>query len=344
MYNMPVSILALKKKKLTITIIVGLLLTVVLSLASLTHGTAEFGLEDILNLLLNRGNVRNIDLIINTRVPRIITAIVIGASLSVAGAVMQNIFRNPLVDPYITGIASGAAFTASLSTLLGITFLSPSSSYALPTMAFIGAVTALTLTLLFSRLGGGAYTTFLLSGVAVSFLFSSATTIVVTVSAGKTYGIIFWLFGSLITSSWRYVYIMAPVTAIVMGYVLFNARRLNIIMLGEDEARQLGVNVPLLRKTMIISLSLLTSISVAFNGIIGFIGLIAPHISRMMSGEDYRILLPSSIFIGASILVLADMTARTIIAPAELPIGAITSSIGAPIFLILLTKAYKKHQ
>ena len=342
MYNISVSILALKKKKLTLVVVVGLLLTVTLSLISLVHGTAEFGLEDILNLLLNRGDVRNIELIMNTRVPRIVSAIVIGASLSVAGAVMQNIFRNPLVDPYVTGIASGAAFTASLSALLGITFLSPSSSYALPAMALIGAATALTLTLMFSRLGGETYTAFLLSGVAVSFLFSAATTIVVTISAGKTYGIIFWLFGSLITSSWRYLFIMVSVSATVVGYILLNARKLNIMMLGEDEARQLGVNVPLLRKTMIISLSLLTSISVAFNGIIGFMGLIAPHISRILSGEDYRILLPSSIFTGASILVLADMVARTIIAPAKLPVGAITSSIGAPIFLILLSKKYRR--
>lgn len=343
MYNTSFSMLALKKKKLILTIIAGLSLTMTLSLLSLTYGTAEFGVKDILNLFINQGNVRNLDLILNVRVPRIITAIIIGASLSIAGAVMQNIFKNPLVDPYITGVASGAAFTTSLTILLGITFLSPSSWYALPTMAFIGAVTALILTLIFSRLGGETRVILLLSGVAVSFLFSSATTIVATISAGKTFGIIFWLFGSLITSSWRYIYVMAPLSMIVVGYVLFNARKLNTLMLGEDEARQLGVNVSLLKKTMIISLSLLVSISVAFNGIIGFIGLIAPHISRLLSGEDYRILLPSSIFTGSSILILADIVARTIIAPAELPIGAITSSIGAPIFLAILTRTYKKH-
>jgi len=343
MYSPSFSILALKKKKLTLTVIVGLSLTTMLSLLSLAYGTAEFGVEELINLLIYQGNVRNLDLILNVRVPRIITAIIIGASLSIAGAVMQNIFKNPLVDPYITGVASGAAFTTALTALLGITFLSPSSPYALPAMAFIGAVTALILTLTFSKLGGETHAILILSGIAVSFLFSSATTIIVTISAGKTFGIIFWLFGSLITSSWRYIYIMAPLSIIVVSYVLFNARKLNILMLGEDEARQLGVNVPLLMKTMIISLSLLVSISVAFNGIIGFIGLIAPHISRLLSGEDYRILLPSSIFTGSSILILADIAARTIIAPAELPIGAITSSIGASIFLAILIRTYKKH-
>lgn len=333
------SIIALKKKKLIIIVISGVSLTVFFTLVSLFSGTAQI---DLINLLLYQKDLENLELILNVRVPRIITAIIVGSSLAIAGAVMQNIFRNPLTDPYITGVASGAAFTTSLSIFLGITFLSPTSLYALPVMAFVGALTALSLTMFFARLAGGTYLSLLLSGVAISFLFSSATTIVVTLAAGRTFGIVFWLFGSLITSSWRYIYILAPVYIIVLSYVLYNARRMNVLLLGEDEARQLGVNTYSLRRSMVISLSLLTSIAVAFNGIIGFVGLVAPHISRLIVGEDNRILLPSSIFTGSIMLVLADLAARTLISPAELPIGAITSSIGAPFFLILLIKMYKR--
>ncbi|MCX8192987.1 MAG: iron ABC transporter permease [Nitrososphaeria archaeon] len=335
------SIISLKKKKLILVLISGISLTIFFSLTSLFIGAVKL---DLINLLFGKSDVKNLELVMNVRAPRIVTAIIVGASLSVAGAVMQNIFRNPLVDPYITGVASGAAFTTSLSVLLGITFLSPASLYALPVMAFIGAIIALILTLFFARLAGGTYLSLLLSGIAISFLFSSATTIVVTTSAGKTYGIIFWLFGSLITSSWKFIYIMAPISIVVLCYILFNARRMNVLMLGDDEARQLGVNVSSLRRNFVISLSLLTSISVAFNGIIGFIGLIAPHISRLLVGEDHRILLPSTIFTGGIILILADLAARTFIAPAELPIGALTSSIGAPFFLFLLIKMHRRYR
>lgn len=327
------SIIALKKKRLSLTILLGSLTTLVLSLVSLQIGASPISLLDA---LMRGGDHRGLEVILGTRAPRAVTAIIVGSSLSVAGAVMQNVFRNPLADPYITGVASGAAFTASLATLFGVTVLSPASAYTLPLMSFIGGMTALCLTMIFGRAAGGSSTGLLLSGVAVSFLFSAATTILISMSGGKTLGVVFWLFGSLITSSWRFVYVIAPLSIAVIAYVLVNARKMNVMLLGDDEARQLGINVSFLRWSMIVSLSLLTSTAVAFHGIIGFIGLVAPHISRMVVGEDHRLLIPSSIFVGSCIILFADLVARTVISPGELPIGAITSMIGAPFLIFLL--------
>ncbi|MCF8884203.1 MAG: iron ABC transporter permease [Nitrososphaerota archaeon] len=342
------SFIKYKKKTLILIIFTGFLALFASSILSLFSGVIDLKIEDLpciltrLNFLCS--NMYGVDVIWSTRIPRIITAIVIGSSLATAGVVMQGIFKNPLVDPFIGGISSGAVFAVSTSILLGITITSHSSIFAYPVTAFLGALFSLILTLLFTRLSGGSSLSFLLSGLAIGFLFSSATTIVITLTAGRSFGIIFWLFGSLITASWRFLSILIPVSIVVMVYVLLNARNLNVLILGDEEASQLGLNVKLVKYSLITSLALLTSTTVAFNGVIGFVGLLAPHISRLIVGEDHRLLIPSSMFTGATILVLADIIARIAIAPAELPIGAITSAIGAPFFLALHIKNYRRFQ
>ena len=314
-----------------------------LSILSLSIGVTSMSFREVVFTLFGVNDdysLRNI--VINIRLPRLLSAIIIGMSLSISGAAMQTLFKNPLIDPYIGGIAAGAALGATSALLFGMTLLSPASPYAIPFAAFIGSIAALFLTILFSRLSGASPLSFILSGIAVNFLFSSATTIVVIVSSERAYGVLFWHFGSLVTSSWRYLKVTSPIALIVILCVLLYARKLNVLLL-DDEAQVLGINVKFLRYFFLVILSLLTALVVSFNGIIGFVGLVAPHIARLIVGGDHRLLLPMSILIGSLILLSADIVARIAIAPAELPIGAITSFIGVPFFLHLLLRRSRRY-
>ncbi len=326
-----------RKLRLLSIIFLGISLTVVLSFASLSLGASKVGLWEIIGILVGE-RTEGMRIILDIRLPRLLSAIVVGASLSAAGAVMQGLFRNPLVDPYIGGVASGAAFGAVVSIVFGLSLFSPFSAYGIPLSAFLGAITALSMTILFSRLGGGSPLSLILSGIAVSFLFSAATSLALVIGGEKSFGAFFWLFGSFVAASWRHLALTLPASIITLGYILVHARKLNVVLLGDEEARQLGVNITLIRYSMLVSLSLLTALAVSFNGIIGFVGLVAPHIARLIVGEDYRLLLPLSILTGSWLLLASDLASRLILAPAELPVGAITSLTGAPIFLHLLVK------
>jgi len=327
-----------RKRRLTLIIFFGSLILFTLSIISLSIGSSDVGFKEVIKILISGRSETCSRIVMDIRLPRVLSALVISASLSVAGVVLQTLFKNPLIDPYISGIASGAAFGATLSFLLNVTLLSPSSPYAIPVMAFLGALLALSLTILMSNLTGGSPLTLVLSGIAVSFLFSSMTTIVIIVGGERVHGVLFWLFGSLITSSWRFLKVSVPITLAITMYTLVKARTLNVLLLGDDEAKQLGVNVKRTRYIFLILLSILTAVAVAFNGVIGFVGLIAPHISRLLVGNDHRLLIPTSIYVGSIVLMISDVTARVVVSPAELPVGTITSLIGVPLFVHLLLK------
>lgn len=272
------------------------------------------------------------------RIPRVILAALVGATLAFSGAAYQGVFRNPLADPYLLGVGAGAGLAAALVMVIGVPVAFAGFS-ALPAFAFIGAMTAVLLTYSIARTGGSTpNTTLILAGVAVSSLAVSGISYLLLVDSRTTAAILTWLLGSFNDSSWTEISIFLPY-ALAAGAVIFlHGRLLNVMQLDEDEARQAGVDVERTKLILLLAASLATAAAVSVSGIVGFVGLIAPHVVRLVIGPDYRRLLPVSALVGASFLVMADLGARTLISPSELPVGVITSFVGAPFFLYLLRR------
>lgn len=336
--NTPSIILRQKKNRLIILVLTGLTIMTILGITSLCIGPASIGLEETIRVLLGadtEGGLRNV--IMNIRLPRVLSAMIIGMALSIAGMVMQALLRNPLVDPYILGISSGSALGAVMTLLMGASLL------FIPITAFIGGMISFGAALALSRLAGGTPLSVVLSGIAINTGLTSILTLLIYFSGEKGHYVILWLMGSLSISKWQGVSILSSVILIATIYISLRVRELNIILLGEEHAIQLGINITRLRYEMFILVALITSVSVSYAGIIGFIGLISPHICRMMIGGDHRLLLPASAIVGLNILVAADLVARTIRMPMELPLGAITSMIGAPFFIYLLIKTRGRY-
>jgi len=326
---------ARRRLRLVAVLALGLPSIAAASLASLSIGPAYVGLEGVLGALLGSpevdAGVRAV--VVNLRLPRVVSAIAIGAALSVAGAVLQALLRNPLVDPYILGISSGSALGAAATLLLGASLL------IIPVAAFLSGMAAFSATLAIASLAGGTPLGIVLSGLAVGTALTSALTLLIYLSGEKAHYIVLWLTGSLSMSTWDGAAVLVAATSASLALVLLRARDLNASLLGEEQAAQLGVDVARLRREMMVVAAVLTSVSVSFAGVIGFIGLVTPHICRMAVGGDHRLLLPSSALVGALLLLLADLAAKTACMPAELPLGAITSLIGAPFFIYLLVRA-----
>ncbi len=277
-------------------------------------------------------------IIILIRLPRAFQGALVGASLATAGVVIQSLFRNPMADPFVIGISSGGALGAATAILLGF-----GGIFTLPIMAFFGATAAAFTVYRISKSEGGVVVeTLLLSGIAVAYFFSSMTSFLLYRAGEALHQIIFWLMGGLWSSSWTNVGIMFPVFILSFGGLLFLARDLNALLLGEEPAHHLGIEVEALKKIILIGASVLAGVSVAFSGTIGFVGLIIPHISRILVGPDHRVLLPASALIGGSFLVVSDTLARVILAPGEIPVGVITAFFGAPFFMHLLRGRSKK--
>ena len=273
-------------------------------------------------------------IIFSLRLPRVILAVLVGAALSMAGAVFQALLRNPLADPYILGISSGAAVGAIGAILLGagaIGWLTPLSS-------FLGALLSIILVFHTARSGKRIHpNTLLLAGVIINAFFAALIMLLLSVaSSHDLQNIISWLMGDLSMADYSAIVIILPYLLGGMLGIYFWANRLNLILLGEEEAVQLGVEVERLKKTLFLLASLVTAVAVCTCGIIGFVGLIVPHVARLIWGNDQRLLLPASCLLGAAFLVLADTIARTVIAPTELPVGVITAICGTPFFIYLL--------
>ncbi len=279
-------------------------------------------------------------ILLQVRLPRIIAGILVGAALSVGGVVFQAIFRNPMADPYVIGVSSGAAAggVAAIAFGLGATLLGP---FAVPVMAFLGASLTVILVYRLARIGGATPAmTLLLSGIAISIVLSAFVTLTLFLvdPYNMLQGIIFWLIGSLASMSWTEVVVAAPLILVPAILINFFARDLNVILLGDEEAMHLGVEPGFLRKTVLLLASLAVASAVAISGIIGFVGLMIPHITRLIVGPDHRILIPASIFGGATYMVAVDAISRVIYPPMEFPVGVITSLLGAPFFLYLLRR------
>jgi iron complex transport system permease protein len=283
-------------------------------------------------------------IILAIRLPRVLMGCVVGAALSLAGAILQGIFRNPMADPYVIGVSSGAALGASLAIALGVGFTIFGMA-AISAMAFAMAMVAIMIVYNLSRVGGRVPAmTLLLSGIAVSILFSAVTSLLSVFAGGKLHGLYFWLLGSLSESRWEHVMVTAPVMISCAFAASLYARDLNIMSLGEEAAVTLGVDVESTKLALIMVSSLTTSIAVSFTGTIAFVGLMVPHIVRLLVGPDHRVLLPCSALFGAIFLTLCDDVARGLAqVAAQIPVGIVTALAGGPFFIYLLRRRKKEY-
>ncbi len=277
------------------------------------------------------------------RLPRVILAGLVGAALAPAGAVYQGLFRNPLADPYLIGVSSGAGLGATLAIFLSVRF-SWIGLNAVSIFAFGGALGATAVIYSLARVGGKTpITTLLLAGVAVGAFLSSITTYLMFKGqdAFHTVHVLSWLMGSFSLSNWQQVRLLLPYLLLGLAIIYVNARPLNVLQLDEEQAQQLGLNVEFTKLILVAAASLITAAAVSVSGIIGFVGLIVPHIVRLVWGPDHRFLLPMATIVGGIFMILADSLARTLLSPSELPVGVITALCGAPFFLYLLRQKKK---
>ena len=276
--------------------------------------------------------------IIRLRVARILLAVVVGAGLSVAGAVFQALLRNPLAEPYILGVSSGAGLGAASAIVLGIGAM---SVWSVPAMAFVGSVLTILIVYRLASEPNGVVPvyTLLLAGVIVNAALSSVLMFIVSSSSSnELHNVVWWLLGNLQIFDWRLLQLVSLVILSCLFVVSMMSHKLNIITLGEEPASHLGLNVEATKKIFFLLASLMTASAVAACGLIGFVGLIIPHCVRLAIGPDHRRLVLASALAGAVFLVLADSFARTVIAPTEIPIGVVTTFIGGPFFLFLLKR------
>lgn len=277
------------------------------------------------------------------RMPRVILAGIIGASLAIAGAAFQGLLKNPLADPYTLGISSGASVGAVMTIFLGISipFL---GMFTLPVFSMVGAALTMFLVLTFARLVDRAMKmeTLILTGIIFSSFLGSCISLMVALTGEQLREIIGWLLGSVSMRGWPYVQMILPFVIIGTFIIWLNRRELNAMVYGEERAQYLGVNVKRSKYMILAGGSILTGASVAASGTIGFVGLVIPHMIRILIGADHRHLLALSFLNGASLLVICDLVSRTIISPVELPIGVITSFIGAPVFAYIFFKQRRK--
>ena len=273
------------------------------------------------------------------RLPRAVTALIAGAGLGVAGLQMQTLFRNPLADPYLLGAAAGAGLGATLAIAHG-----PDTSGwvvdLLPVAAFAGAVAGVVAAYALGRSGGATTTTILiLSGVAVAAFLTAIQTYVQQRESETLREVYGWILGRLTTAGWREVALMAPYALASTVVILLHGRLIDVLAVGDDEASSIGVRAPRVRLVVVAGATLATAAAVAVSGLIGFVGIIVPHTVRLVVGSSYRLLAPLSLVAGAAFLILADLAARTVMAPAELPIGVVTAFVGAPFFALVLRSA-----
>jgi iron complex transport system permease protein len=318
--------------------------------ASIMTGAADASLGNVLRWLVGMEgaeqalSVRDRIIILDIRLPRAVLGLMVGASLAVSGAVMQGLFRNPLADPGLVGVSSGASLGAVLLIVLGSSFFGPLFAifgfYALPVAAFVGGlVTTLLLYKIATRSGQTSVATMLLAGIALGALAGAVTGVLIFMADDKQLrDLTFWGLGSLAGANWMKILSAGPIILVSLAVVPFLARGLNALTLGEAAAFHMGIPVQRLKNIAIVSVAASTGASVAVSGGIGFVGIVVPHVLRMLIGPDHRYLLPASALLGGTLLIFADMIARTIVPPAELPIGIITAFAGAPFFLWILLR------
>jgi iron complex transport system permease protein len=282
-------------------------------------------------------------ILIKIRLPHTALIALTGAALGGSGAAYQGLFRNPLADPYLIGVASGAGLGAvlAMSSPLARQFF---GLYTIPAAAFAGALITVTLVYFLARTGGFLpTTTLILAGVAVGSFASALTSFIMLRSQGELRRAIAWLLGGATLGGWEPVYAALPYVIIGLGFLVVSGHALNVLQFGDEQARQLGLPVERTRTLLLAAASLTTAAAVSFSGIIGFVGLIVPHLVRLLWGSDYRRLIPLSIIGGATVLLIADLLARVLLAPESLPVGVVTALAGAPFFLWVLRRSRSRQ-
>lgn len=283
------------------------------------------------------------NIIMDIRLPRVLLAGLVGASLAIAGAAFQGLLRNPLADPYTIGVSSGASLGAVLTLFFGLS-IPFAGMFTLPLFSILFSFLTIFAVLLFARNieRSMKVETIILTGIIFSSFLGALISLMIALTGEELRQIIGWLLGSVSMRGWAYINIILPFFVIGAVLLLVNSKELNAMSFGEEKARHIGVDVQKRKMMVLIAGSILTGAAVAVSGMIGFVGLVIPHLARMLWGPDHRHLLPLSILVGAGFLIIADLVSRTIIAPAELPIGVITALIGAPAFGVILMKRRNK--
>jgi iron complex transport system permease protein len=277
--------------------------------------------------------------LLDLRLPRVILAMMVGAALAVTGVLFQGLFRNPLADPYILGTSSGAALGATIAVFSNGSLRLGGLSTR-PLSAFAGALLATALVYALGRTGNRwTPTIMLLAGIAVSAFFSALTSILLFFRQEEMGRIIFWMMGGFSYARWTEVKMILPYLAVAFLLSRSFARQLNLLLLGEEKAHQLGLEVAVFQRGVVFTASILVAVAVSVSGSIGFVGMVAPHLVRLLIGPDHRYLLPASALAGGLLLLGADSLARTILSPVELPVGVLTALIGGPFFFYLLKKS-----
>ena len=274
------------------------------------------------------------------RLPRVVMSAVVGAVLSVCGAAYQSIFRNPLTDPYVLGVSSGASLGAAIAILLGLeAFL-----WGVGGMALIAALLTVVFIYRIASIGNRMHTTtLLLTGVCLTLLISALISFLMVLNQEKMDSIIFWTMGSFGSASWADVAIVVPVAVVGISVVLWHSRDMNLLLAGSEAARSMGVEVERVKRILLLFTTLMVAFAVSTCGVIGFVGLVVPHAVRLVSGPDNRKVVPYSMLCGALFVLLCDTLARTLLRPSELPVGSLTSLVGAPLFIYLLYRNKKTY-
>jgi len=312
-----------------------LVLLAIASIFSLSLGPSGIGLSDLGTVVGEHRDPATALIIWELRLPRLILAIIVGAGLSIAGAVLQSLLRNPLAEPYILGISSGGTVGAFVAIALGIAF----ASLTVPLLSFIGS--GLVMLLVYSlghRRGVLDPHALLLSGVMVGAFFNAIILVMVSVFNQEMRSAYLWLLGNLSGAEFSSISVAGPVIILASLVLVGLSRSLNLIATGDESALQAGVDVVRVRKMGYVMASLITGLAVSVSGVIGFVGLLVPHACRLLFGTDNRIVMPASMIVGAIFLVFCDILSRTVLGPSEIPVGVITAAVGAPLFVYLLKR------
>ena len=323
-------------------IAVCMVVTVIVAALAITYGAYDLSIIDVYSIIFDHitGNIQDTDMdyvVVTLRSPRVVVAIIAGVALAIAGVVMQSTLLNPLADPYTTGISSGASFGATMAMTLGLTVAS--GQYAIVLNAFIFSLIPMFAILGVARLKHASPTTMIMAGIAIMYVFNACTTVMMLWADPNDMDAVYeWQVGSVSKNKWTEIPLMLVVTVIGTVMMQILSRKLNVLATGDDSARSLGMNVDQMRTLNLLVVSLMTAAIVSFTGMIGFVGLVAPHIARLFVGPDNRFLIPASAALGAALLVCADLLGRIVIAPAVLPVGVVMSFIGGPMFLWLMLR------
>lgn len=324
-----------EEKKKRFFLIVLFIFLIVISLANLRFGAVDLSLSEIFNSFIDKDSI-NYQIIVNVRLPRIIMGILAGAALSVSGAILQSVMNNPLASPNIIGVSSGAGFVAML-----IMILFPKHYNLIPIGAFLGALFATLIIYSLALKKGPSTTRIILAGVAVNTIFGAGNDILISLFPNRVPATLGFMVGGLSGISWKDVSMVSVYIILALTLAIFLSGKLNILVLGDEIASSLGENVGVIRLIFISLSSLLAGSAVAVVGLLGFVGLIVPHIIRLLIGSDNKYLIPSSMLAGSFIVLFSDLIARLIFAPSEIPVGVIMSIIGGPFFLYLVFRKDK---